>query len=58
MDVGPAELLIVLAVLLLLFGSKRLPDLARGIGRAAHEFRAGVHEGGEGEPKPSDQEGP
>ena len=30
MDVGPAELLIVLAVVLLLFGSKKLPELARG----------------------------
>lgn len=39
MDVGPAELLIVLVVLLLMFGSKKLPQLARGIGEAAHEFR-------------------
>ena len=39
MDVGPAELLIVLAVVLLLFGSKRLPELARSMGEAAHEFR-------------------
>jgi sec-independent protein translocase protein TatA len=38
-DVGPAELLIVLAVVLLLFGSKRLPGLARSMGEAAHEFR-------------------
>ncbi len=42
MDVGPAELLIVLAVVLLLFGSKKLPDLARGMGQAAHEFRKGL----------------
>jgi sec-independent protein translocase protein TatA len=39
MDVGPTELLIVLVVVLLLFGSKKLPDLARGMGQAAHEFR-------------------
>jgi len=39
MDVGPAELLIVLVVLLLMFGSKKLPQLSRGIGEAAHEFR-------------------
>jgi sec-independent protein translocase protein TatA len=38
-DVGPAELLIVLVVVLLLFGSRRLPELARGLGQAAHEFR-------------------
>lgn len=39
MDVGPAELLIVLVVVLVLFGSKKLPELARGLGEAAHEFR-------------------
>lgn len=46
MDVGPAELLIVLAVVLLLFGSKKLPELARGLGQAAHEFRRGREEAG------------
>jgi sec-independent protein translocase protein TatA len=44
MDVGPAELLIVLAVVLLLFGSKKLPELARGMGQAAKEFRKGLHD--------------
>ncbi len=45
MDVGPVELLIVLAVVLLLFGSTRLPKLARSMGQAAKEFRTGVAEG-------------
>jgi sec-independent protein translocase protein TatA len=44
MDVGPVELLIVLAVVLLLFGSKKLPELARGMGQAAKEFRSGLHD--------------
>lgn len=44
-DVGPAELLIILAVVLLLFGSKKLPDLARGMGQAATEFRKGLRSG-------------
>jgi sec-independent protein translocase protein TatA len=44
MDVGPVELLIVLAVVLLLFGSKKLPELAKGMGQAAKEFRSGMHE--------------
>jgi sec-independent protein translocase protein TatA len=43
MDIGPAELLIVLAVVLLLFGSKKLPELARGMGQASKEFRKGLH---------------
>ncbi len=42
MDVGPVELLIVLAVVLLLFGSKKLPELARGMGQAASEFKKGA----------------
>lgn len=44
MDVGPAELLIVLAVVLLLFGSKKLPELAKGMGQAAKELRRGLHD--------------
>jgi TatA/E family protein of Tat protein translocase len=34
MNLGPTELLLVLLVLLLLFGAKKLPELARGSGRA------------------------
>ena len=45
MDVGPAELLIVLAIALLLFGSAKLPKLARSMGQASKEFRRGVNEG-------------
>ncbi len=41
---GPVELLIVLAVVLLLFGSKKLPELAKGMGQAAKEFRSGLHD--------------
>jgi sec-independent protein translocase protein TatA len=44
MDIGPVELLIVLAIVLLLFGSTRLPKLARSLGSAKAEFERGVHE--------------
>jgi len=44
MDVGPVELLIVLAVVLLLFGSKKLPELAKGMGQAAKEFKSGLND--------------
>jgi len=54
MDVGPVELLIVLAVVLLLFGSKKLPELAKGMGQAAKEFRSGLHDDDEPEPKAVD----
>jgi sec-independent protein translocase protein TatA len=45
MDVGPAELLIVLLIALLVFGGAKLPKLARSMGQAAKEFRSGVEEG-------------
>jgi sec-independent protein translocase protein TatA len=54
MDIGPGELLIVLALLLLLFGGSRLPSLARGLGSAMHEFRRGVAEGAGDDPTPDD----
>ena len=38
MNLGVTELLIILAVVLLLFGSTRLPALARSLGQAKHEF--------------------
>jgi sec-independent protein translocase protein TatA len=36
---GPWEIVIILGVLLLLFGGKKLPELARGLGRGMREFR-------------------
>ena len=53
------ELLLVLALVALLFGSSRLPKLARSVGQASKEFRKGLDEGmkddepGEGDPKPT-----
>jgi sec-independent protein translocase protein TatA len=37
---GPTELLIILAVIILLFGASKLPELARGSGRALRIFKA------------------
>jgi sec-independent protein translocase protein TatA len=39
------EIIIVLVIILLLFGAKKLPDLARSIGASAKEFRKGLEEG-------------
>jgi TatA/E family protein of Tat protein translocase len=47
-----AELLIVLAVLLLLFGSTKLPALARGIGRSKPEYEAGRFDPVRPDPEP------
>jgi sec-independent protein translocase protein TatA len=39
------EILVVLFVVLLLFGSSRLPQLARGMGKSINEFKKGISEG-------------
>lgn len=36
---GGPELLIILAVLILLFGAKKLPELAKGLGKSVNEFK-------------------
>ena len=45
------EILIVLFVVLLLFGSTRLPQLARGMGKSISEFKKGISEGESDEEK-------
>lgn len=47
MGLGAPEILIILAVVLLLFGSTRLPALARSLGQASSEFKAGTRDKGE-----------
>ena len=42
--IGP-DLLIILAVVMLLFGSTRIPKLARSLGQASHELKKGLAEG-------------
>ena len=39
---GPWELLIVLAIVLLIFGPKRLPSLGRSLGQGARSFRDSI----------------
>jgi len=43
-NIGFPELLVILLIVLLLFGAKRLPEIARGMGRAIHEFKKGMKE--------------
>lgn len=38
MSLGFTEIFLIIIVVLLLFGSKRIPELARALGRAKHEF--------------------
>lgn len=41
---GTGEIIIILVVVLLLFGAKRIPELARGLGRGVSSFRQGLNE--------------
>ncbi len=54
---GPLEIIIVLVAILLLFGAKRLPELARALGKSLNEFKRGRQEGDKpaaGEDKPKE----
>ena len=41
---GPSEIFVILVLLLLLFGAKRLPELGRSIGQGMREFRKSMRE--------------
>ena len=41
---GPTELIIILAIVILLFGARKLPELAGSIGKSIREFRKASEE--------------
>lgn len=49
--IGPMELVVILVILLLLFGAKKLPELAKSIGTSAKELRGAMKD----EPKDSEK---
>jgi sec-independent protein translocase protein TatA len=40
--IGPWQIILIIAVVLLLFGGKKIPELMRGIGKGAREFKKGL----------------
>ena len=40
--IGTTELLIVLGIVVVLFGARRLPELGSGVGKAIRNFKAGI----------------
>ncbi len=41
---GPFEIILILVVVLLLFGAKRIPEIARGLGKGIREFKDATHD--------------
>ncbi len=44
MGIGTNELLIVLAIVVILFGAKKIPDLATGLGKGIKDFKKAIRE--------------
>ena len=51
--IGVQELLIVLVLVLLLFGARKVPEMARGLGQGLKEFKRAAHEVASEEPEPA-----
>jgi sec-independent protein translocase protein TatA len=43
MGVGMQEILLIVLVVLLLFGGKKIPELMKGLGKGVHSFKEGVN---------------
>jgi sec-independent protein translocase protein TatA len=43
-SLGPFEILLIFLVILLVFGAKRIPEIARGLGKGIREFKAATTE--------------
>ena len=50
--IGTGEIILIVVVVLLLFGSTKLPELARSIGKSARELRKGLRESDDDEDEP------
>lgn len=44
-NIGFSELLLILCIILLLFGAKNIPEIARSLGKALGAFKQGTREG-------------
>ena len=56
-SIGLPELILIFVILLLIFGGKKIPELARGLGSGIRNFRDAMHEGEHGDQKSKDNKG-
>jgi|CZKP01.1.fsa_nt_gi sec-independent protein translocase protein TatA len=54
-DLGPVKLLLILLVILVLFGAKKIPDVAKGIGKGIRDFKKALKEDDEEIPPDKDK---
>lgn len=52
---GPLEIVVILMVILLLFGAKRLPEIGRALGEGIREFKRAIQEGHDRKPGDRDR---
>jgi sec-independent protein translocase protein TatA len=45
--IGPWQVVLIVLVILLMFGGKKIPELMRGLGKGMSEFKKGKEEGDE-----------
>jgi len=55
LDLGAPELIIILAIVLLLFGGRKLPELSRSLGASMREIRKGINGDGQDENKKTEE---
>jgi sec-independent protein translocase protein TatA len=42
--IGAQEVLLILLIIILLFGARKIPEIARGLGRSVSEFKKGIRD--------------
>jgi sec-independent protein translocase protein TatA len=53
-NIGPPEIILIVIAIVLLFGARKLPELARSLGRSSKEFKAGLKEGAVDDEEPDE----
>ena len=54
--IGPWQIILIVALALLFFGGKKIPELMRGLGKGVGEFKKGMREGDEESSNKNDEE--